>query len=299
MSFLKCISDIFNPLPTQTELPPAPDKGALAFEAYKLEYEQAAARYENIYKAVWQNFSYMALVSGALLTFGKETIGLVISGFLACLPLIFWYWSTYEPLNRYGEGVLQTLKRCEANINEQAGIPLYRQLDHYTSFADGKASEPLSAKKSSVTRRIFIAAIGEIALAYLFKKSVNTQLGSTLTGLLMLAIGIYFFVVLLVSFQREDKHISAHANIRGGMACLHAIALTLLLGFLFQSLGIAVTLPNAIKPASPEKTTLNVNIQGISSLVDRQNQMKNQLDNTSQQLKQMQQALEDIKQQTR
>lgn len=37
------------------------DQTAKWFELLKLEYEKAADRYENIYKAIWQNFSYMAL----------------------------------------------------------------------------------------------------------------------------------------------------------------------------------------------------------------------------------------------
>jgi hypothetical protein len=40
------------------------------YDLHKMEYELAAARYENIYRAIWQNFSYMAVLAGGILTFG-------------------------------------------------------------------------------------------------------------------------------------------------------------------------------------------------------------------------------------
>lgn len=42
------------------------------FGLFKLEYEQAAERYENIYKAIWQIFSYMGILAAGILTFGSR-----------------------------------------------------------------------------------------------------------------------------------------------------------------------------------------------------------------------------------
>jgi hypothetical protein len=38
-----------------------------SFELLKLEYEKAAERYENVYRAMWQNFSYLSLISAGTL----------------------------------------------------------------------------------------------------------------------------------------------------------------------------------------------------------------------------------------
>ena len=40
------------------------------FEAFKLEYEKAAQRDENVYRAIWQNFHYMAFFAGGIFAFG-------------------------------------------------------------------------------------------------------------------------------------------------------------------------------------------------------------------------------------
>ncbi len=87
-------------------------------EAYKLEYQLAASRYENIYKAIWQIFSYLAAISGALLTFGADHFQHNLLWVLASLPLFFWCVSTYLPMDRYGHSCLDRLApvkpRCSA-----------------------------------------------------------------------------------------------------------------------------------------------------------------------------------------
>jgi hypothetical protein len=49
-----------------------PNSTDAALELYKLEYERCAIRYDDIYKAVWTNFSYMSVIAGAVLTFGSS-----------------------------------------------------------------------------------------------------------------------------------------------------------------------------------------------------------------------------------
>jgi hypothetical protein len=107
--------------PTPTE-PPSPfnpdDQRTNWIELLKLEYENAADRYENIYKAIWQNFSYMALVAGGILTFGgKELEVRSLLYFLALSPLFFWLVATFLPLNHYGESIRTRLRQIEDDIN--------------------------------------------------------------------------------------------------------------------------------------------------------------------------------------
>ncbi|MEK6408216.1 MAG: hypothetical protein AABN34_14745 [Acidobacteriota bacterium] len=94
----------------------------VALDLYKMEYERGAERYENIYKALWTNFSYMALVSGAILTFGGARFEPEFCALLACLPLLFWWIASYEPLNHYGDHVAERLDWIEIILNETYGL---------------------------------------------------------------------------------------------------------------------------------------------------------------------------------
>lgn len=106
-------------------------KDEFAADLYKVEYEQAAERYENIYKAVWTNFSYMSLVAGGILTFGGNILGdPVFTAFLACIPLLFWYVVTFVPMNTYGDRAVERLAQIEALVNDKYGT----RLDHFSSF---------------------------------------------------------------------------------------------------------------------------------------------------------------------
>jgi len=99
-------------------------------ELYKLEYERCAIRFEDIYKAIWTNFSYLSVVAGAILTFGSTYLNTDLAAFVACFPLLFWYWATFLPLDRYGDDALDRLKELERLLNEKYKT----QLDHYTGF---------------------------------------------------------------------------------------------------------------------------------------------------------------------
>jgi hypothetical protein len=87
-------------------------------EAYLRLYEVAAKRYENLYQSMWTIFSYMSAIAAAIFTFaGSRTY---IEPLLACglLPLVFWYVTTYFPLDRYGDACLQDLKRLETCLQD-------------------------------------------------------------------------------------------------------------------------------------------------------------------------------------
>jgi hypothetical protein len=102
----------------------------LKFELYKLEYERAAIRYNDIYQALWQIFSYMSAISGALLAFGGDRFQENLFWFLTCSPLVFWFWGTYEPLNRYGTNCGERLGAIEEDLNKTYGT----HMDHYRGF---------------------------------------------------------------------------------------------------------------------------------------------------------------------
>src|SRR5438094_9258380 len=92
------------------------------FEALKLAYQTAASRYDNIYRSVWTIFSYMTVVAAAILSFGGQRFYGEPLTLLASLPLIFWFWSTYFPLNRYGEQALDNLVEIEGRITKEAQV---------------------------------------------------------------------------------------------------------------------------------------------------------------------------------
>src|SRR5215475_11510324 len=85
----------------------------LKFELYKLEYERGAIRYEDVYKAVWQIFSYMTAVSGAFLAFGGNRFQQNLFWALVLAPLVYWFFCTYLPLNGYGDKISKRLGEIE------------------------------------------------------------------------------------------------------------------------------------------------------------------------------------------
>jgi hypothetical protein len=86
-------------------------------ELYKLEYTTGVKRHDDIYKSMWTNFSYMAILAGGILTFGKGVLPIDFIGAIACVPLIYWFWSSFLPLDRYGNQVSETMEELEKFIN--------------------------------------------------------------------------------------------------------------------------------------------------------------------------------------
>lgn len=115
-----------------------PANNQIKIDVYIEEYKIASTRYENIYKAIWQNFSYMSVVAGGLLTFGnnffteKNNVGnKYLVAFLACVPLLFWYISTFVPMNEYGYKAADELAEIEEKINN---ILDGGEMNHFTDF---------------------------------------------------------------------------------------------------------------------------------------------------------------------
>ncbi|MHC5761878.1 hypothetical protein, partial [Nostoc sp.] len=88
-------------------------------ELFKLEYVQAAQRYENIYKAIWQIFSYMAALTAAILAFASRNIPLLLVILIAPFPLVFWFFAIYLPMDNYGQQSRTRLSDIETNLNQE------------------------------------------------------------------------------------------------------------------------------------------------------------------------------------
>ena len=86
-------------------------------ELYKLEYEKGAERYDNIYRSIWTIFSYLTAVTAGILALGYEKFERHVLVCIAESPLIFWFWTTYLPLDRYGNEVLNRLAQIERLLN--------------------------------------------------------------------------------------------------------------------------------------------------------------------------------------
>ena len=87
-------------------------------ELIKLEYETLAGRYENIYKAIWQNFSFVSIVAAGILTFASNALQTWAAIFLAGLPFVFWYLGQFVPLDRYGQDARKDLGKIEKKLNK-------------------------------------------------------------------------------------------------------------------------------------------------------------------------------------
>jgi hypothetical protein len=143
------------------------------FDLLRLEYEKGADRYENIYKAIWQNFSYSAVLAAAILTFGANQLRLDFLSFVALAPLIFWFIATFRPLNHYGEQTRQRLKGIESDFNDlyfaasvretPKGVKNPVRFQHFTRFG---TERPLWRVSEVITTCWFV-----ISLAWLWLRA--------------------------------------------------------------------------------------------------------------------------------
>lgn len=113
-----------------------------AVQLYTLEYQKAAERYENVYRSIWTIFSYLTAVAAGLLAFGSDRIEPHALVCIAASPLLFWFWTTYLPLDRYGNQTVMRLNDLEKLLNDRFGT----HLNHFSRYA-----HPLSIIGSIVT----------------------------------------------------------------------------------------------------------------------------------------------------
>ncbi|MDJ0597530.1 MAG: hypothetical protein QNJ37_01605 [Crocosphaera sp.] len=178
---------------------PAQEKWERDFNLFKLEYEQAAQRYENIYRAIWQIFQYMAFLSGGILTFASksETNGLdfkiIIS--IALTPLLFWFLAIYIPMDQYGKNALINLQkieeRIEKTVNQKFNESCFWQLSHYTNFS-GYSKPPWRV------RNIIIVFGVTISVTWVFSILLTLRDNSIEYQNLIYFIDIVIFAVTIV-----------------------------------------------------------------------------------------------------
>jgi len=117
------------------------DEKERTMELYKVVYEKAADRYDNIYRSIWTIFSYMTAVAGGFLAFGPDRIEPHALICIAAVPLLFWFWTTYLPLDRYGTEVIKRLGKIECILSKEFQV----DLNHF---------KPNTCKELSVFRRL-------------------------------------------------------------------------------------------------------------------------------------------------
>jgi hypothetical protein len=180
-----------------------------AVEIYKMEYEKAAQRYNDLYNAAWTNFSYMALVAGGLLTFGGARFVTPLTGFLACLPLLFWWVATFEPLNRYGDKVENELGDVERALNalcisDDFPKDARKGLTHFQHFATREHDR--SAKKI-IVKHVIAVLLFLPSLLFAMSKFLDKDKPPLLAiGLVVAVVFISSIAFQLIGISKERRN---------------------------------------------------------------------------------------------
>jgi hypothetical protein len=128
----------------------------LLWEVKSKEYEIAATRYDNIYRAVWQQFSFLATGSALAVAFGSKTFHLVPLALIVAIPLLFWWFAQFWPLDKYGDNARDRLKDIEREINQtvlNVGDSSKEAIKHFGGFRDFAKTQPMMR----VTHRVNLA----------------------------------------------------------------------------------------------------------------------------------------------
>jgi hypothetical protein len=241
------------------EVPDSPYKEAI--DIYKMEYEKAAQRYNDLYNAAWTNFSYMALVAGGLLTFGGVRFVTPLTAFLACLPLLFWWIATFEPLNRYGDMVQKELGEIEKALNAlciSRDFPKAAQkgLTHFQNFATRKHE---TLVKPTVIKHLVSFAIFLPLLLATMKMFLKDDAPSVCRTVVIVAVA---FVISLVPqlvgtyFPRITAGFNEGRRVRNRVRIAALVLLIAAICFGLKVWGLArAGKPLTIPPSASEKAS--------------------------------------------
>lgn len=83
-------------------------------------------RYENIYRSIWSQFNYAAAISAGFITFAAGKISPAGILLVICLVSLFWFWATFDPLNRYADVIAERAAGLEKQLGSGQG--------HYSIF---------------------------------------------------------------------------------------------------------------------------------------------------------------------
>jgi len=146
-----------------------PPTRAQKLEIYKTGYTIASTRYDNIYKSVWTIFSYMTAISAAILSFGASHFYGELLALVASLPLVFWYLTTYIPLDRYGNQTLDNLTELESTINDE----FETRVDHFSVFKTKRAERKMRARYPIHCFMILILIVAGVAFVMVLGKAIR------------------------------------------------------------------------------------------------------------------------------
>lgn len=142
-------------LPTSSkklEDPPKDDAASkIKRELLVTEYEHCLERYENLYKALWQNLSYLSVLSAAIVTFASAKFDWHLVALVAGAPLLFWYLAQFRPLDMYGRIARARTAEIERILNSLHFDPIETRmigdkvvqvkLDHWIRFGGGESTK--------------------------------------------------------------------------------------------------------------------------------------------------------------
>ncbi len=93
-------------------------------ELYRMEYDLCVSSYQSIHEAIWRIFSYLSAISAALLLFGSQYLSMDAAILAAVMPLLFWFWCVYLPMDRYGHKRSERLAEIEDILNDTFKVNL-------------------------------------------------------------------------------------------------------------------------------------------------------------------------------
>lgn len=119
------------------------------------------------------NLLVLTAVAAGLLAFGSNRIEPHALIWIAAIPLLFWFWTTYLPLDRYGNSAVNRLGEIECLLNDR----FHTHMKHFTSFAHALSLRK-GVVRETIKRARFAIFVFFIALhlvvcyeAYVFHKS--------------------------------------------------------------------------------------------------------------------------------
>jgi hypothetical protein len=114
----------------------------------KAEYDACSRRYNDIYSSVWRIFSYLAVAGGAVFGLGTNDLHLGLRVLFAGIPIGFWYFVSYRPLDLYACHVAERAAAIESQINALVfpGAPT-SGLRHFTEYVESRKNPPTPLPK--------------------------------------------------------------------------------------------------------------------------------------------------------
>lgn len=164
-----------------------------AVAAYLIEYEQCMDSYRHTYATIWQAGSIFAAVSAAIIAFASKSTDGSIPWWiqlLAPVPVLFWWWGIYWPMNRYGEWRSNRLKSIE-NLLSEGGAAPDLSMEHFRRF-DRERKGDVKEKETIKDRGIRYSKERLLKVKFLWQPRVSEVV--TIFGLAILLLEIHLII---------------------------------------------------------------------------------------------------------